>query len=178
MSKPLKQLMTDTLRQRYEGVDSACVVDLTGLNVGLTTSFRRLLQGKSIRMEVVKNSLAARAFKGTPLEPLGNSLEGPCAIVVGGDSIIEVAKLLVEAMRDYPKVTLKQAILDADPTLLRVADIAKLKDRRQLMAEVAMLIASPGRRVAGCIASPQAKIAGCLKAIAEKAESAEEKEAA
>ena len=36
-----------------------------------------------------------------------------------------------------------------------------------------MLIASPGRRLAGCLDAPGGKIAGCLKAIADKAEKAE-----
>jgi large subunit ribosomal protein L10 len=166
MSKPLKQLLTDHLRGRYAGVDSACVVDLTGLDVGATTRFRQLLRSKSVRVEVVKNSMARRAFEGSPLAPLGDSLAGPCALVTCGDSIIEVAKLLVEAAREYTAVTLKQAMIEGDPRLLTVEEVARFKSLRELMGEVAMLMSSPGRRVAGCIVSPQSRIAGCLKALA------------
>ncbi len=168
MSKPLKQMMMGALRDRYEGVDSACVVDLTGLDVGSTTVFRRSLREKSIRMEVVKNSMATRAFKGTPLEPLGDVLEGPCALVTGGDSVIEIAKMLVEAARKFAAITLKQAIIDGDPSLLDVAEVARFKSRVELLGEVAMLMVSPARAIAGCVASPQSKIAGCLKTLAEK----------
>ena len=49
-----------------------------------------------MQVEVVKNSLASRAFRGTALEALGDALEGPCALVIGGDSAIEVAKIHVE----------------------------------------------------------------------------------
>jgi large subunit ribosomal protein L10 len=170
MSKPLKQMMMDVLRDRYEGVDSACVVDLTGLDVGATTRFRRSLREKSMQIEVVKNSMAASAFKGTPLEPLGASLQGPCALVTGGDSAIEVAKTLVEAAKLYAAITLKQAIIDGDPSLLEVEQVARFKSRVELLGEVAMLMISPARAIAGCVASPQSKIAGCLKAIAEKEE--------
>ena len=95
MSKPVKDLMTEALRSRYEGVQDACVVNLTGLDVARTQRLRRELRSKSMRLEVVKNSLARRAFAGGPLEPLGKSLAGPCALVTGGDSVIDVAKALV-----------------------------------------------------------------------------------
>jgi large subunit ribosomal protein L10 len=168
MSKPLKKMMTDVLRDRYEGVDSACVVDLTGLNVDKTTVFRRSLREKAIKVEVIKNSMAARAFEGTTLEPLGKSLEGPCALITGGDSVIEVAKLLVQLAKDLAAITLKQAMIDGDPDLLDVATLATFKSRVELLGEVAMLAASPGRAIAGCVSSPQSKIAGCLKAIVDK----------
>ncbi|UCG16597.1 MAG: 50S ribosomal protein L10 [Phycisphaerales bacterium] len=168
MSKPLKQLMTENLRKRFEGVDGACVVDLTGLDVGSTTVFRRTLRDRSMAVEVVKNSLAARAFKGTPLQALGNSLEGPCALVTGGDSIIEVAKALVQAAREFTAITLKQAMLDGDPTLMTVEDVARLKSRVELLGEIAMLMASPGRAIAGCASLPARRIAGCLKAIVDR----------
>ncbi len=170
MSKPLKQMMTDALRDRYAGVDSACVVDLTGLDVVSTTRFRRTLREKSMQVAVVKNSLAARAFQGTPLEPLGRSLKGPCALVTGGDSILEVARTLVAALKDFAVIRLKQAIIEGDPALMTVEEVSRLKGRLELIGEVAMLISSPGRRVAGCIAGPQARIAGCVKAIADRDE--------
>jgi large subunit ribosomal protein L10 len=170
MSKPLKQLMMDTLRRKYEGVDSVCVVDVTGLGVGATTQFRRTLREKSMRVEVVKNTAAARAFKDTVLEPLGDSLEGPCALVTGGESAIDVAKVLAEVAKEYAALTLKQAMLDGDPSLLAVAEVAKLKGLAELLADLAGLISSPGRAIAGCVNAPQAKIAGCVKAIADKEE--------
>jgi large subunit ribosomal protein L10 len=172
MSKPLKQMMTDSLRRRFEGVESACVVDLTGLDVGSTTMLRRSLRDKSISMQIVKNSMAARAFQGTALEPLGQSLEGPCALVTGGDSIIEVAKTLVEAAKEFAAISLKQAIIEGDPALMQVEAVARLKSRLELIGEAAWLALSPARAIAGCVASPQAKIAGCLKAIADKGEEA------
>jgi hypothetical protein len=39
-----------------------------------------------------------------------------------------------------------------------------MRDKGDLLGEVAMLVASPGRAIAGCLRSPQSKIAGCLKA--------------
>lgn len=169
MSKAVKELMTADLKKRFDGIENACVVDLTGLNVKSTEKLRDALCEKSARMQVVKNRLARRAFEGGPLERLGSSLEGPCALVTSPEGIIDVAKTLVEVATEFPELTLKQAIFDGDEDLITVEDLSKMKTRTELLGDVAMLIASPGRAVAGCIQSPQAKIAGCAKTLADKA---------
>ncbi len=169
MSKAIKALMTDQLRERYTGMNSACVVELSGLDVQSQEKLRRNLRAKSARLEVVKNSLAKRALKGGPLEALGSTLVGPCALVTSSSSLIEVAKLLVAAAKDFKKLKLKQGIIDGDPIPLSVEAIAKMRGRGEILGELAMLLNSPGRAIAGCLKSPQAKIAGCLKTISEKA---------
>lgn len=94
-------------------------------------------------------------------------------LVTGGESVIDVAKTLVSLKKTYPKVELKIGMVDGDPDLLEVERMAKLKNRVETLGEVAMLIMSPGRRLAGCINAPGGKIAGCLKAIADKGEKTE-----
>jgi large subunit ribosomal protein L10 len=173
MSKPLKKLMSDSMRQRYSGVESACVVDLTGLDVQKTQQIRRDLASKRIRLEVVKNSLARLAFREGPLGPLAEKLIGPCALATGGDSIVEVAKALVHWAKEFSQIALKQAMVDGDPDLLTIERLSTMKSRLEIIGEIAGLIASPGRALAGCIQSPGGKIAGCLKAMADKPEAGE-----
>jgi large subunit ribosomal protein L10 len=169
MSKPVKELVTNELRTKYSGVTSACVVDLTGLNVQAQEKLRRNLRSKSAKLEIVKNSLARRAFAGGPLEPLSKSLEGPCALVVSRESLIDVARLLMDAAKEFNKLKLKTAIFDGDPSLMTVEELSRMKGKRELLGEVAMLISSPGRALAGCLQGPGGKIAGCLKTMANKA---------
>ena len=169
MSKPVKAMVTTQLAKTYAGVDSACVVDLTGLDVQAQERLRTMLREKSARLQVVKNSLAHRAFQDTPLEPLGASLEGPCGLVTSTESMIATARVLVEAAGEFEQLKLKQAIIEGDPHLYTVEEVSKLKGRGELVGEIAMLIASPGRAVAGCLRAPQAKIAGCLEAVVDRA---------
>lgn len=89
--------------------------------------------------------------------------------MTSSDSLIEVAKVLVEAAKEFTELKLKQAIVEGEPTLLTVEDISKLKSCVEMVGELMMLIGSPGCAVAGCLQSPQSKIAGCLKAIVDKA---------
>jgi ribosomal protein L10 len=62
MSKPLKNMLTGYLKDRFTGVDSACVVDLSGMDVATTEALRADLRAKSARLEVVKNRVARRGF--------------------------------------------------------------------------------------------------------------------
>jgi ribosomal protein L10 len=89
--------------------------------------------------------------------------------VTSPESLIDIAKVLVEAAREFEALKLKQAIFDGDPSLMSVESLSKMKGRDELLGELAMLICSPGRALAGCIGSPQAQIAGCLKTLADKA---------
>jgi len=173
MSKPVKDLISRDYRNRYDGVDSACVVSVIGLDAISTNRLRGELGSGNIRLQVVKNRLARRAFVDTALEPLGKVLEGPCAFVIGGESIIDVARTLVNLKKTYPAIELKQGMLDGDSELIDVAKLAKMKSRVELLGEVAMLIASPARSVAGCLAGPGGRIAGCLKTMADKEDGGE-----
>lgn len=172
MSKPVKDLIAEALRARYQGVQDVCVVDLTGLDVHRTQRLRQDLVNKSIRLHVVKNSLARRAFRGGPLEPLGEQLRGPCALVTGGDSVIDVAQALVHWAKELGDIALKQAMVDGEGALLSVEEVARMKGHWELLGEIAVLVLSPSRTIAGCVAAPAARIAGCLKALAEREEAA------
>ncbi|MBI1827698.1 MAG: 50S ribosomal protein L10 [Planctomycetes bacterium] len=169
MSKFVKGLLTEDLKKDFAGVASACVVELSGLDVKQQEKLRQDLRAKSGRLRVIKNSLARRAFEGGPLAPLGKAMVGPCALVTTEQSVVDVARMLVEAAKVFKKLKLKNAIFEGDASLLTVEQLSKMKGKLELLGEVAMLIASPGRRLAGCIGSPGGKIAGCLKTLADKA---------
>ncbi len=176
MSKQLKNLVVDELRKRYGGADSALVVRIIGLDAVSNNSLRRRLRSKGIEMHVVKNSLAKVALKGTHLESLANSLDGPAAVVTGGDSIIDTARELVAlaGQKQYGKLELEFGVIEGDQEILTVSRIASMKSRRQIHADIAACAVSPGRKIVGCIAGTAGRIAGCLKAIVEKAEKAEQ----
>jgi large subunit ribosomal protein L10 len=173
MSKPVKNLVMAELVKRYAGVDSACVVELTGINGVATHKLRGSLRSKGIELHVIKNRLAKRALAETKLSPVREALEGPCALATGGSSIVDVAKELVRLRKDFPTLALKKTVVEGDTSLVDVELVAKWKGKLETQGEVAMLAASPGRRLAGCIVSPGGKIAGCVKAIVEKLEKAE-----
>ena len=69
MSKFVKDLITNDLRNRLDGVEDALLVDVIGLENNKNVALRQQLRKKNIHLLVVKNSLARRATEGTPLAP-------------------------------------------------------------------------------------------------------------
>ncbi len=170
MSKSVKELMSEDLRRRCDGVDSACVIDFSGLDAVSTNHMRGALKKRKMHMHVVKNSLARRAFAGGPLEPLANSLSGPSAMVYGDPDIMDIAKELARWAKEHEAIELKHGIMDGDPDLYSVEALSKMKGRTELIGEIGMLISSPGRALAGQLRAPVARIAGCLMARIEKSD--------
>ncbi len=64
MSKYVKNLVTDHLRQRLQSVNDALLVNMVGLDANANHRLRTELRAKNIHVLVVKNSLAARATAG------------------------------------------------------------------------------------------------------------------
>lgn len=173
MSKYVKDLLTAELRERYGGLDSVLWIDLTGADGIVTNQFRADLHARRVRAEVVKNSMFKRACGDGPLAPLARALDGPTMLISGGDSLIDVAKLIDEWAGRIPSLKVRGAVLEGeylDQT--RVGDLSRMPSRAELQARLAGAIAAPGRRLAAAIVSGGARIAGCLKALIEKLESA------
>ena len=85
MSKAVKNLLTEEYRARYGDVREVCVADVTRVDVDSITRVRAQLRGKCITPQVIKNSLARRAFEATTSDSSGQSPAGPACVVVGGD---------------------------------------------------------------------------------------------
>ncbi|HUW83767.1 MAG TPA: 50S ribosomal protein L10 [Phycisphaerae bacterium] len=174
MSRRVKDLTTEELRSRYEGVDSVLLVDPTGIDANMNNALRGDLRSKSVRLQVVKNSLARRAFAGGPLEPMGPLLEGPNALVTGGDSIVDAAKVVADwGKKKVGLLKIRGAMVEGEVLgAAEASELAKMPGRRELHQQVVGLSLSPGARLVGALMGPAGVIAGCLRAIIEKAEAA------
>jgi len=101
MSRKAKGLMQDELKRRFADVAECAVVSIRGIPGTENNQLRSELTDKDIRLTVVKNSLAARAFAELGRDNMKELFDGPCALVYGGDSIVDVVKALVESARRY-----------------------------------------------------------------------------
>lgn len=175
MSKPVKDMITQELRSRYSELNSALWLEVVGVDGIATNQLRRELRAKEMRLEVVKNALFRRAIGDGPLKPLAEALGGPAAIITGGESLIDVAKLLDEWLPKAKGIKLKGAVLEGEwLDEARVAGLSKMPTKRDLQAKVAAIILSPAANVAAAVNASGGKLAGAIKAMIEKLESAEE----
>ncbi len=175
MSRLVKDMITNELRSRYQQLDSALWLEVVKVNGVMTNQLRGELRAKQMRLEVVKNSLFKRAVGDGPLKPLAEALDGPAAIITGGDSLIDVAKLIEEWLPKAKGIKLKGAVLEGEwLDESRVASLAKMLTKRDMQAKVAAIILAPGANIASAINSGGGNIAGAVKAMIEKLEAGEE----
>ena len=175
MSKPVKEMIIDEYSRRFGELDSALIVDIRGVEANENNALRLGLLEKDIRITVVKNTLAKKSFAGTPLEALGPALEGPSALVYGGDSIIDVARSLVEWAKKVGKLDLKGAVLDGEyfdgeDGVKRLSDFPT---REEAQATVVQLVLSPAGNLVGAAKGAGGRVLGVIKEIEERLERGE-----
>ena len=175
MSKPVKEMIVSDYQGRLEGAEEALVISLRGVDAEGTETIRSGLREKSVSLTVVKNSLAKKAIEGTPLEVLGPVMKGQNAMLYSERSVVEVARELIDMVKDFPDVELKGAVLDGELYAGEdgVKALSKFPTRDEAIAKVVTLILSPARNLVAQVKGPGANVAGLVKAIEEKLEKGE-----
>jgi ribosomal protein L10 len=170
MSKQLKNLISSELKKRLEGVNDALLVNVIGLNSSNTYALRRELRSKNIHLLVVKNSLARRATKGTPLAKAFDNTEGSLAIVWGAEDFVSLAKELVEIHKrpEFEKCTAKGGVMEGEKlTAEKVAEISKWPNRAGQISLLLGQILSPGSQLLSQLTSPGGKLLSQIKKKSE-----------
>lgn len=175
MSKTVKGIMIREYQSRLDGANDAMLISIRGVKAIDTNKIRRGLAAKQIKVSVVRNALARRAFEGTSLAPLTELMEGANALAYGGSSVVEVAREIVALIKEHPGIELKGAILDG--TLYRgdagVKELSKFPTKDEAIGKVVTLVVSPARKLMAQIKGPGSTVAGIVKAIESKLEKGE-----
>ena len=176
MSKVIRDLMAKELTSRYRDVQDCLVVDYTRVTATETSQLRSELRKQGARMQVVKNRLAARAFKEIGLGEVTEFLDGPSAIVSGPD-IAAVCKLVRKWSQDHKKLEMRGGVLGRKrlgaPDVKRLAELPSMDALRQRMAS---LVLSPITGILYTIQAGAQQIAIALEAVRKQKEQAAPKD--
>ncbi len=175
MSKPIKDMIVREYQKRFVGVDSAVLVELRGVAGADNTNIRQKLRAKSVRVTVVKNALARKAFAGTALDVLAPGLSGPTAVVYGGDSVVGIARDLVKIAKDQEMLVLKGACIDGTwfGGEAGVKRLSEFPTKEEAQAKVVTLVLSPARNLMGAVKGPGGCVMGIVKEIESRLEKGE-----
>jgi len=159
-------------RRRFDDITDALIIDIRGIDANENNKLRVDLFDKDIHITVLKNSLAKTAFKGTNLEVLTTTLTGPTALVFGGDSVVDVARNLVDWAKKVKKLDLKAAILDGE--LFEGADgvkrLSNFPTKEEAQGTVVQLVLSPAGNLVKAATSPGSNLLGIIKEIRTRLE--------
>jgi len=171
MSKKIKELELNALRQRFQGVKDYILVEPTKVDATTDYNFRKTLRAKKIKCQLVKNTLAKKVLSenGVAIE----TWAGPTLMCWGADSVKALATTVDTAIKDSKKdpkspdkYKVKTAIADGEA--IRFEDAKTRPTREEAIGEVLAALLGPGGAIAGCLVGPGGLLAGCVAAVEEK----------
>ncbi len=178
MSKPIKNLIVETYKNRFEGISGGVLVDVRGVKSNDTNTLRADLAKKQIKITIVKNSLAKKAFEGGELAAMNDLIDGPSAMVYPVSeeaSVVSVARELIDAAKKLKELEFRGALMEGivfGPKEIEALSKYPTKDEAQ--AQVVQILLSPAQNLIGAATGPGKMIASILKTVQEKLEKGEE----
>lgn len=171
MSKKIKELELNTLRQTFKGIRDMVLLEPMKLDSATDYELRKKLREKKISVKMVKNSLVKKVFTENGVQVDAGS--GPTLLVWGAESIKDLSTavdaLLKELKKDPKapdKLKVKTAVSEGQPVTI---DVAKtLPTRKEAIGSLLAAILGPASAISGCLVGPANQLAGILKAIEEK----------
>jgi large subunit ribosomal protein L10 len=172
MNRTEKQTLVDSLHQEFKASPHAVLVDFRGLSVPAVTEFRRKVRQSGSRYRVVKNTLALRAVKDTPLEKLGPQFEGTTGVAYTGTDPVALAKTLMDFAKEHPALKVKAGMVGGSQMLDAegVKALSTMPGLPELRAKLLGLMKAPASQLVRLLNTPAGQLARVLKAHQEKQE--------
>lgn len=171
MSKYLKELMTNDLKGKLDGVSDALVVNVIGMEANANVELRRALREKNMHLMVVKNSLARRATEGTALAAAFEGASGTSAVVWGGEDVVSLAKEVVRLAKEesYAPFEAKGGVMDGEKLSSDdVVAVSKWPSREEQLSMLMGQILGPGATLSAQLLGPGKKLASQVKKKSEE----------
>ena len=144
VTRASKEEELQELERAFRGTDSAILVNYKGLKVPEVTELRRQVRKAHGEYKVVKNTLAKRALKDTPFEPLGEHFVGTTAVAYSGDDPVALAKVLTTFAKTTPALQIKAAVVQGRAIKsAEVGELATLPGKPELYAKLLFLLQAP-----------------------------------
>jgi large subunit ribosomal protein L10 len=176
MSKYVKNLIADHIRERLANVNDALLVNMIGLEANTNHKLRAELRSKNINVLVVKNSLAARATAGTPLARMFDGVEGSAAVCWGCEDIVSLAKEVTRVLQSdqYKAFQARGGVMDGEQLRPeQVVEVAKWPSRTEQLSLLMGQVLCPGANLVSQLTSAGGALASQIAERAKEPEGAE-----
>ncbi len=169
-----KKYLVDEIGEHLDKSGYVFLADYNYITVAETAELRSALSEHDAEFHVIKNSMLRVVAKERELPGLDEHLNGPTAIVVGGENAPGVAKALGAFIKEKKKVEIKCGLLDNKLLLAEdVGELAKLPPLPIIQAQLLGLLNTPARQIATVVQAIPQGVLNILKARSDQlAESA------
>ena len=135
-----------------------------GINVVDDTELRKELRGTESTCAVIKNNIVGRALKENGYDELGDSLEGPTAVIMNNDEYLDASKVIYNFMKTHDFYQIKGGVIEGKVMTADEITLAKLPSREDLLS-----------MLAGALLANISKVAVALNEVKKQKEEAGEK---
>lgn len=171
MPTPAKQQTIDELNDVFSRAKSAILAHYHGISAENMTALRAHMRERSVDFRVIKNTLAQKAVKNTPLEILEKDFKGPVSLLVSFDDAVAPAKALL----DYSKSGAEKSpdvvagiVEGKSVSPEEVKALANLPSKEVLLSQMLSVMNGPTTNFVGVFSAMLRKLVGTLDAIKDK----------
>ena len=152
ISRAKKYEKVEQLTKELAGSTSAIIGTFAKLTVSQDFALRSVVRTAGGNYRVLKNKLAARASKGSGIEPALQGLKGVSSVAYTSGDPVALAKALSTWVKDNAEFSFKLGIIDGKViTVEEVQQLATMPGKEELYAKLLFLISSPAQRLATVI---------------------------
>jgi large subunit ribosomal protein L10 len=152
VSRAKKKEQVEKLSADLKNVSSAVVGTYSKLTVAQDYELRKALRAAGAKYQVVKNTLAERASKGTKVEEGLKNLTGVTSIAYTTGDPVAMAKALTKYVKDTPEFTFKVGVVEGRVISIKeIEALASMPSKEELMSKLLFLINAPAQRLATAI---------------------------
>lgn len=167
MSKAIKQMEMDVLKNTFKDVREMVLLSATGLSCTEDNQLRQTLRKKNIRLQLVKNSLTRRVFGELGIR-VQDCWAGPTFLAWGTGSLAELSRELETLAKKFKQIKFKKAVSEGNEVSFDQA--LKMPTRTEAIGMIVSMIIGPASQIAAQVAGPAGQIAGQIQKISEKTE--------
>ena len=150
MTREEKSIAIENLTAQLAGTNIIYVSDISGLNAETTSNLRRACFKAGIKLEVVKNTLLAKAMEASSNDygDLPTVLTGNSAIFIS-DVANAPGKIIKDFRKKSDKPVLKGAFINNEVYIgdNQLDALATIKSKEELLGELIGLLQSPAQRI-------------------------------
>lgn len=170
MQKSEKEQLITELNEKFARAKTAVVAEFSKLDVATVTRLRKKFRDGGVDYKVLKNTLAKRAAKGTPLEVISDDFTGPVAVAIGYGDVVAPAKILQEFIKDLETIKVRSAVVEGKKVDAKgVEALAKMPGLPELRAMLLGMLNQPAGKLVRTLAAPGQQLARVISAHAEAA---------
>jgi large subunit ribosomal protein L10 len=148
VTKAKKTEQVEKLSKNLKHVSNLVVTTYIKMTVAQDYELRKALRGAGAKYQVVKNTLAERAAKGTKVEGALKDLAGVTSIAYTAGDPVAMAKALTKYAKDAPEFTFKVGVVEGRVvTIKEIEALATMPSKEELYSKLLFLINAPAQRL-------------------------------